>query len=46
MMYKGAFTICLQALGASIRIFELLDRKSKVSSENGESLLELDGCKY
>ncbi|XP_052227186.1 ABC transporter B family member 1-like isoform X2 [Dreissena polymorpha] len=33
----------MQAVGASTRIFELMDRTPKVSNENGKKLSELDG---
>lgn len=33
----------LQAAGASVRIFDLMDMKPKLSNENGKIIQELDG---
>lgn len=40
-----AVTLMLQAVGASVRIFSLLERSPTISSENGKILPNLNGCK-
>lgn len=37
--------ISMKAVGASIRIFDLLDRIPDVPTENGDVLYQLDGSK-
>ncbi|KAL4224048.1 hypothetical protein ACF0H5_017505 [Mactra antiquata] len=34
----------MRAVGASIRVFDLLDKKPEVYCENGERLVDFDGC--
>lgn len=36
----------MKAVGASIRIFDLLDRIPDVPTENGDVLYQLDGSKF